>query len=174
MSACPQCGFANISGVDECEQCGQPLDDQYLSEPASEVERSLLQDRVGILEPRPAITLPPSATVDEALKLLAKHQIGCILITEEGKLLGIFSERDALFRIGADVDRLRTCPVSEFMTPKVQTLDPQAKIAYAVHMMDLGHYRHVPIVREDGVVVGIISVRDILRYLTERMGLTAA
>lgn len=174
MTFCPLCNYDNISGVDVCEDCGQPLSDQHLSEPVTAVERALIHDRVGILEPRPAITLPPTATVAEALELLAKHRIGCVLITEQGKLRGIFSERDALFRIGADVERLRTSPVSEFMTPNVQSLDPEAKIAFAVHMMDLGHYRHVPIVRDDDTVMGIISVRDILRYLTDRMGLPAA
>jgi CBS domain-containing protein len=107
--------------------------------------------------------------LDEALKLLADHRIGCVLVVDKGKLVGIFSERDALYRVGADVETLRQRPVSEFMTPNVQTLDVNAKVAYAVRLMDLGHYRHVPIVSEDGSLAGIISVRDILGYLTDRM-----
>jgi CBS domain-containing protein len=55
------------------------------------------------------------------------------------------------------------------MTAPVQTLPPTAKIAFAVHQMDLGGYRHLPIADADGAPLGIISVRDILNYLTQQM-----
>ncbi len=173
MTSCPWCDAENIGGADVCVQCGQPIDDLHLADPESDVERSLLRDRIGILEPRRAIAVSPQATVDQALKLLAEHRIGCVLVVDQGELVGIFSERDALYRIGADVEACRSLAVANYMTPKVQTLDLQAKVAFAVHMMDLGHYRHVPIVREDGSLLGIISVRDILRYFSHRTAASA-
>ena len=169
MSVCPYCNANNIVGVDVCEECGQSLIDLHLAEPATEVERAILNDRVEILEPRPVITVSPQDSVDHALKLLSTNQIGCVLVAEQSKPVGIFSERDAVLRIGGDVDQVRQRPISDFMTPKVQTLQLDAKIAFAIHMMDVGHYRHVPIVHDDGTLAGIISVRDILRYLSERM-----
>ena len=169
MTDCPYCNATNIVGVDFCEQCGQSLIDLHLSEPATEVERAILNDRVDILEPRPVITASPADTVDQVLQLLSANRIGCVLVAEQSRPIGIFSERDAVLRIGGDVDEVRERPIADFMTPKVQTLQLDAKIAFAIHMMDVGHYRHVPIVRDDGTLVGIISVRDILRYLSERM-----
>jgi CBS domain-containing protein len=60
-------------------------------------------------------------------------------------------------------------PVSEFMTPKPQTLDTDARLAFAVQRMDMGAYRHLPIVDSHGELVGIISARDILRHLMESL-----
>jgi CBS domain-containing protein len=168
-NGCPWCGEENISGVDVCEACGQPLDDPHLADPATPVEMALLNDRIQVLEPRPVVTIRSDATVDQALKLLADNRIGCVLIEDDRRLKGIFSERDALYRIGVNIDQVRHRPVAEFMTPNVQTLDPRAKVAYAVQLMDQGHYRHVPITGDDGSVTVIISVRDILAYLTDRM-----
>jgi CBS domain-containing protein len=55
------------------------------------------------------------------------------------------------------------------MTKNVQSLPPTAKIAFAVHRMDQGGYRHVPVIDENGKPLGVFSVRDILRYLTKKM-----
>jgi CBS domain-containing protein len=83
--------------------------------------------------------------------------------------MGIFSERDALRKLGARAAEQSGRPVSELMTPNPQTLVADAKIAFAVHRMDLGGYRHVPIVDQQGELTGIISARDILRHLTDSM-----
>ena len=82
-----------------------------------------------------------------------------------------YEDHDTLtvLKLNADAAELRDRPVSEFMTPNPETLQDSAKIAFAVQRMDLGGYRHVPIVSEEGNLHGIISVRDILRYLTERL-----
>lgn len=170
MKVCPYCNAEIISGSDACDECGQPLDDLHLTPPGSPLERALLADRIGVLEPQPAITVKPADTVDHVLRVLADRSIGCVLVVDaEGEPVGIFSERDAVIRLGPNIDDLRQRPIADFMTPNVQSLDLHAKVAYAVHMMDLGHYRHVPIVDDRGKLKGIISVRDILRYLADRI-----
>jgi CBS domain-containing protein len=169
MIVCPYCDSENISGADYCEKCGQPLDDLHLPEPATPVEQALLRDRVSVLRPKQPIVVPSSMPVRKVLETLLAKGIGCVLVVDEGKLAGIFSERDALMKVHTQIDELGDRPVSEFMTASVETLLPSAKIAFAVHRMDLGGYRHVPIVDENGVPTGMISVRDILSYLTERM-----
>jgi CBS domain-containing protein len=169
MIICPFCDAENIEGSDECEQCGQALSDFHLPVPATYVERSLLSDRVRILQPRTPIVVPPHMAVSDVLNLLVERKIGCVLVVEDDRILGVFSERDALTRIGTDAQELGHCPISQFMTRHPQELDPDAKIAFAVRMMDLGGYRHVPVVDPEGKPVGMVSVRDILRYLTEKM-----
>lgn len=169
MSVCPYCDNPNIEGVDVCDQCGQPLDDLHLPNPSTLVERSLLKDRVSVLDPKKPVSVPPNAKTAEVLQTLVDCGIGCVLIVKDNALIGIFSERDALLRINDQAVEFGKRPISDFMTPAPQTLQLDAKIAFAVQMMDLGGYRHVPVVDADNRPVGIISVRDILRYLTDKM-----
>jgi predicted transcriptional regulator len=169
MIICPFCDAENIVGVEECDGCGQSFGDMYLPEPASDIERGLLVDRISSLKPSTPVTVSPDTTVGDVLKILNDRSIGCVVVNYHGLPVGIFSERDAIYRLGSDVEKHRNSPISEFMTPHVQTLDMRAKIAYAVRTMDVGHYRHIPIVDDAGVVIGIISVRDILRYITSKL-----
>ncbi|MEQ8789223.1 MAG: CBS domain-containing protein [Pirellulaceae bacterium] len=169
MIICPYCDSENIGGADHCEACGQSLDDLHLPEPATAVERDLLRDRVSALRPKPPIFVAPATPVRDVLNKLLEQGIGCVLVVEDQKLVGIFSERDALMRVGTEIDTLGDKPVSEFMTTSVETLKPTAKLAFAVQRMDVGGFRHVPVVDDGGNPIGIISVRDILSYLTERM-----
>ena len=104
------------------------------------------------------------------MNVLLEKKIGCVLVEEDQKPVGIFSERDALMKVGANIDELCDRPVSEFMTENPDSLDLNAKVAFAIHRMDLGSFRHIPIVTETGDLTGIVSVRDILRYLTETLG----
>jgi len=167
MMLCPYCGTQNIEGVEDCADCHQPLGDTHLAPPRSELERAVLRDRIEALAPKQPIAVRPDAPVGEVLRLMAERSIGCVVVTERDHLVGIFSERDAIRRLGTDVQELSGRPVSEFMTPKPETLVSDAKIAFAVQRMDLGGYRHLPIVSDRGELVGIISARDILRHLTE-------
>jgi CBS domain-containing protein len=166
---CPYCGSLNIPGEDNCAECGQPLDDKHLPPPETAVERSMLRDRISQLAPKPPITTAPGTPVGEVLALMDKHRIGCLVVVEGDKPVGIFSERDALHKIGERAGELAARPVSEFMTARPETLVADAKIAFAVQRMDLGGYRHLPIVGKQGELVGIISARDILRHLTSEL-----
>jgi CBS domain-containing protein len=168
--ACPYCGSSNIPGDDECAACGQPLDDTHLAPPQTAVERSLLRDRISELAPKEPITVAPFTPVGEVMQLMVARRIGCVVVAEGDQAVGIFSERDALAKLGARAAELASRPVSEFMTARPQTLVASAKIAFAVERMDSGGYRHLPIVGKSGELVGIISARDILRHVTDKMG----
>jgi len=169
MIVCPHCAADNIEGSDACEACGQSIGDLHLATPASDVERALLADRLDVLDPKPPVVVGPETRVLDVLKLLVEKAIGCAFIVENDLVVGVFSERDALHRINVQIDELGGKPVSDFMTPRPQSLDERARVVYAVRLMDQGGYRHVPICDENGLPTGVISVRDILRYLTERM-----
>ena len=166
---CPFCDAEVIEGAEACDACGQPLTEQHLPIPATHVERSLLTDRVRLFQDRQPVLVPPTMPVREVLRLLVDKKVGCVLVAEQGKLVGIFSERDALLKLGEQAAALGSHPVSEFMTTQVQSLPPTAKIAFAVHRMDQGGYRHVPVVNDRSEIAGIFSVRDILSYLTRKL-----
>lgn len=167
MIDCPSCGAENIPGEDECSECGQPLSDLYLPTPESELEQNLLTDRVSVLEPKKPITIEPGMQVRDVLRMMVDQNIGCLIVAEKGCPVGIFSERDALMKLNEDVAKYMDRPVSEFMTPTPQTLEANAKLVFALQRMDVGGYRHLPIVDDEGKLTGIVSVRDILQYLAK-------
>jgi CBS domain-containing protein len=168
MIVCPHCDSENIEGADECEHCNQPLTELSIRVPASSVEAALLRDRIEILWPKSPSTVAPDTPVKKVLKKMVSEGIGCVMIVDGGDLRGIFSERDALMKLNAESARLMDKPISQFMTPDPVTLETSDKIAFALHKMNLGGYRHIPILF-GGKLAGVISIRDILRYLTERI-----
>jgi CBS domain-containing protein len=107
-------------------------------------------------------TLPPHATVREAADRMARSRIGAVLIVDDdGTLRGIFSERDAVTRVMADGRDSRETTLESVMTDRVLTVHPEDDINQALRLMrDVG-FRHLPVV-EDGALIGLISVRDLL------------
>ena len=120
-----------------------------------------------------ALHVAPDTPVGDVLKKMVDETIGCVMVVDNGKLVGIFSERDALMKLNIDAAKFLNRPISQFMTADPVTLETDDKIAFALHKMNVGGYRHVPILF-DGKLVGVISIRDILRYLTERIAAAGA
>src|SRR5262249_11790131 len=130
------------------------------------VERSLMEDPVSVLRPKKPVSVSPTATVDMAIKTMLDLNIGTVLVVDQqGKLAGIFSERDLLVKVAGLVDDYAKLPVGNFMTSNPETVGPKDTLAFALHKMDVGGYRHMPVV-EDGRPVGLLSVRDMLRHMT--------
>ena len=168
MILCPYCDAENIEGADECGQCGEALTDLSIHVPATSVEAELLRDRIERLWPKSPSTVSPETPVGAVLQKMVDERIGCVMIVEAGKLIGIFSERDALMKLNTDARRYFDRPIAQFMTSDPVTLETSDKIAFALQKMNVGGYRHIPILF-DGQLAGVISIRDILRYLTERI-----
>ncbi len=108
------------------------------------------------------LTAGAAMTVAEATRLMKQRLLGAVIIVQEdGRLLGIFTERDALFRVLADGRDPKTTPLSEVMTPHPQTIAPDRPFGHALLMMYEGGFRHVPVV-EGAKPVGMVSARDVL------------
>ena len=163
---CPSCGAENIEGIDQCEKCGQSLTAMPIT--SSAAEEQIFHDRIRDVKPRKPLVCTPDTPLSEVVKLLFEHSVGAVTVVECDEIVGIFSERDALMRLNNDYEQLLDKPVSEYMTPRPVTLEGRDKIAYALHKMDLGGYRHIP-VTDDGKLTGMISVRHILRYITQSL-----
>lgn len=111
---------------------------------------------------RPVVTVRPDAAVADLLELLARHNIGAVVVSASGDTVdGIVSERDVVRRIVDDADLLRR-PVSAIMTTQVETLGPDADLASVHEEMTEHRIRHLPVV-EDGRLVGIISIGDVVK-----------
>lgn len=163
---CPTCGHDNLPGSDTCNNCQQALSTLDLPTPQNQVERTLMEDPVGILRPKPAVTIGPDASVREAVQVMLDRNIGALLVVDDdSQLLGIFSERDLLKKIAGLHDKYGDLRVGDFMTAKPETVTPSDRLNFALHRMDIGGYRHMPVV-EQNRTLGMISVRDMLRHIT--------
>jgi CBS domain-containing protein len=114
-----------------------------------------------IIEDQKPVTASAEITVAAAARLMKEHRIGAILVIQEGRLAGIFTERDALFRViaeGRDPARTR---VAEVMTANPRTIGPDRPFGHALHLMYEGGFRHVPVV-DNGRPLGVVSARDAL------------
>jgi len=128
------------------------------------LDRRMLREPIQRLEPRKPLTLPTQATVEDAVRVLRSNRIGCVLVVEGARLVGILTERDLLLKMErGDLDR----PIRDLMTPDPEVLSPADPIAFALNKMSVGGFRHVPLVDHAGCPVGIISVKDVIDYLAD-------
>lgn len=114
-----------------------------------------------IIEQQEVISATAATSVIAAARLMRENRVGAVMVVEEERLVGVFTERDALFRVIADgLDAERTL-LAQVMTRNPQVIHPDQPFAEALHLMYEGGFRHVPVV-ENGRPIGMISARDAL------------
>lgn len=113
------------------------------------------------------IMVEEGTSIAQALDIMKKNRIGCVLVVKNEKLTGIFTERDILMKIVGNRFNLSNMPVETFMTRDPECLQLDDMIAFALNRMHIGGFRHIPLVDEDHKPVGIVSVKDIVDHLVE-------
>jgi CBS domain-containing protein len=114
-------------------------------------------------------TFEGTATVREAVNLMAERRIGAVPIVDgDGKLIGIFTERDVITRVVAPGRDPNITPLSEVMTANPDTVKSSDAVVHALEMMNAKRYRHLPVVDHDRLV-GVVSIRDLYRSVKEQM-----
>jgi CBS domain-containing protein len=162
------CGHDNLPGADHCEECHASLthEDVPLARIESAIEHSLSQDRVQNLNPAEAISLPEDTSLEVAVRTMREQKIGCLLVTDrEGKLSGIFTERDLLYKVAGRTEDLAAHPVRQYMTHRPEVVRGDRLLASALQRMMVGDLRHLPLVDERGRPQKILSSRDIINYV---------
>ena len=114
-----------------------------------------------VMEKKKILLAPPETTVSKAAKQMARKNVSAVMVVEDGCLVGIFTERDAVFRVLAEGRDALTTRLGEVMTTAPRTVDPDKSFGYALLMMRENGFRHVPVV-ENGEPVGIVSSRKAL------------
>lgn len=166
-----------VSGSDVAS-VGEEADDSvagYIDRTIAEFEGSSSGDMAFDAQvlTRPLAVLPPSqpvliespAPVLEAVHLMRDRPAGCVLVVRSGRLKGILTESDVVARVvAAGVDPAKTA-VRRVMTSSPETLRPTDSIAFALNLMSVGGYRHIPLVDKSGAPVGLVSIKDIVGYL---------
>lgn len=113
----------------------------------------------------PAVALGHWATVRDAIEVMRQKQLSCVLVVEHGQLVGVFTERDVLTRVAAtplDVDQVL---LRDIMQPDPECLQLDDELVYALHQMNRGAYRHVPVIDEQRRPTALVSMQAIIDYL---------
>jgi CBS domain-containing protein len=161
---CPSCATPNLPGAEECVWCQFALAAIDRSMAGTHVEGHLLNDCVSQICPRVLQTVPVEATLGAAIARMVGQTVGAVLVTgKSGELVGILTERDFLTRVAGAADFAQR-RVRDYMTRDPETVGFTDPLAVALAKMDLGGYRHLPVL-EDGKPVGMVSMRDVLKHL---------
>ncbi len=107
------------------------------------------------------LALSPETSVRAAARAMADRNVGSVMVVEDGKLVGIFTERDALVRVLAAGLDPATTKLSAVMVREVITIGPDRSLVNALHRMHDNGFRHMPVV-DNGVPIGMVSLRDAL------------
>jgi CBS domain-containing protein len=114
----------------------------------------------------PPLVVNAGTSLAEVLRYMREQDQGAVLVVNDGKLAGIFTERDVLLKIaGRPIDREQAA-VSQFMTPDPVTLPGDANVAFALNRMLVQGFRHIPLIDEQGHPIGVVSMRDLIEYLS--------
>lgn len=122
---------------------------------------------VGDWMSRQLLVLDAGATVGEAAALMAQRHVGSVLVTQSGRLAGIFTERDIVRAVSLDVHATEES-IEDWFTPNPRTVTPDVSIDEARDVMLGGHFRHLPVTEGPaGTVIGMLSMRDVTRAAAE-------
>lgn len=107
------------------------------------------------------VSIGPDETVRQLLDTLARHRVGALIVSSEGMMHGIVSERDVVRRLHTDGDGVLDGPVRAIMTTVLHTADPQDTVDALMRLMTAKRVRHLPVL-DDGEMVGIVSIGDLV------------
>ncbi len=112
---------------------------------------------------RPLVVVSPNDSVFHALTLMAQHNVGALMVLNGEQLVGIFSERDYARKVILHGKSSKETLVSEIMSDKVAYVTPSTTLDECMALMTDKHFRHLPVLEDDGTVVGIISIGDLVK-----------
>ena len=164
---CPTCGFENLLGSDVCDNCGSDLAGRDVPEPATSFRGQLLGEHLDALGVAAPEIVDAATDVDDAIRRMHDKGIDCVLVVDGGRLVGIFTDRDAVLKVaGTNPEDHR---IGALMTHDPVVLRHDETIAVAINKMAVGGFRHIPIV-DDGRPTGVVSARDVFRHLAQSLG----
>ncbi|MBB3982646.1 CBS domain-containing protein [Sphingobium fontiphilum] len=107
-------------------------------------------------------------SVHSVVRLLAERRIGCVPVVDNDRVVGIFSERDLVYRVASEGAAVLDRPVSALMTAPAITISPETPVLHGLSMMTKRRIRHLPVVVDERLV-GLVSIGDLVKYRIERI-----
>jgi len=114
------------------------------------------------------LTVACDTSVRDAVALLAGRKIGALPVVRDGAVAGIMSERDVIYCLKSDGAAILDWPVERIMTAPAITVEPDKQVLSALSLMTLRRIRHLPVV-EDGRIVGLVSIGDLVKYRMDKI-----
>jgi 2-oxoglutarate ferredoxin oxidoreductase subunit beta len=161
---CPVCRFDNFQGEDSCENCGADLRTSDIPQQAESFTGRLMGEHLDALGVGPPPSIDSDTQVVEAIARMHRETIDCLLVMEDGALVGIFTERDAVLKLAGR--SMLGVVVREVMTPDPVVLRHDEPIAVAINKMAVGGFRHIPIV-DEGRPIGVVAAKDVFGHILE-------
>ena len=147
-----------------------PLSNYNEPEFDDEMEQSLLQDEISkVMTYQPFKTVKSDTTVLDAMKIMSELDIACLMVTENDRLVGMFSERDVLYKVVEDFDKASKLPIKDLMTPDPIVVYETDCPAKALNQMAIGGFRHVPVLTVDDRIAGILGPRRVVKYVEKHL-----
>jgi CBS domain-containing protein len=131
------------------------------------LEVALADETVAAIQTQPFAAVTPNASIADAVARLANLEVGCLLVAENGKLFGVFSNRDVLDKVADRYDQIKDRAVSEVTTSNPIFVHETDSAAAALHVMAVSGFRHVPVMNLNDEPVGIVSPQRVLGFLRE-------
>ncbi len=161
---CPSCGYDNIEGADRCEECLTSLFNLDQSQGGKRgLARSVMEDDLSKLD-KEFLAVSPETSAGETIKQMKQAGLGCALVLDQGKLVGVFTERDLLNKLTGRAAQAPATPVKLLMSPNPEVMRETDSVATALNKMSMGRYRHIPVQKSDGTFC-VTSIKHVLKYL---------
>lgn len=143
-----------------------PLEDYEPKTYDDPLEEAVSEEPVSHIQHLPHASIPADMPVAEAVKKLALEHVACLLVEEDGKLVGVFTEREVLNKVALEEEQ-QNRPVREVMTPNPVYVYADDPAAAALCVMAVSGYRHVPVVDSEERVLGIVSPQRVTGFLLQ-------
>lgn len=124
-----------------------------------------LQQPIDLSELQPVVGVTPQTLISDVVDIMLTKRLGCVVVTEDDLLVGLFTERDLLCKVVPKGIDISSTPVSSVMTRRPESLPVDSPLVYALQRMSVGGYRHVPLIDNEGHPVAVISMRDIVQHI---------
>lgn len=121
---------------------------------------------LGEMQHTPFLSVPPYMPIEDVVEKMNREHVSAALVIDDGKVLGIFTERDVLSRVISRIDGL-FAPVSEMMTADPDVLSEHTVLSAALRALAVGGYHHLPVVNDDGLPVALVSLQTIIAFLAD-------
>jgi len=146
-----------------------PLSDYEPREYSDALREALAEENVSAIRSRPYAEISPDKSVYSALQALAGLKVASLLVVDDGRLVGVFTERDVLERVALRSDETKRMTVREVMTSNPVVVHETDPAGAALSAIAVAGFRHVPVLDVRNAVVGVISPRRVFEFLLQRM-----
>ena len=170
MIKCQTCGFINDDSTDRCEGCFHSLMPVHLPlKREDKIQSVMMSEPVGnLLTGEDLLVANVTDHLKKVVEIFRTQKKNCLLVYEQKHLVGILSNRDILFKVAGKYKDLSKVHVGAVMTSVPEYVKASAPIAYVVNKMAMGGFRHLPVLNDDGTPISIVTIQDVLSYLSKR------